>query len=309
MKLLNVICAIFLAVSVIVFMLYNFYLFKITDKEGPVITIDKDLIEVSVNDNRLEWLRGVSASDIKDGDVSKSLGVESISSFNENMERTVHYIAFDSNNNVARAERKLRYTDYEPAVFSLDEPLRFPASLGNTDVLGSVHAWDCLDGDISNQISFSENSIIYPSVPSDYNITLVVKNSAGKSEKMPVTVTIYDPQEESACPSIILKNYLIYIKKGQIIDPFDYIEGIEFNRKEYLFTDGRGTYDIDTSEMTNEERVQFSKEEPAVGRDKFRISSEIDSNTPGTYEVKYSIDSPEGHSGSVNLVVVVSGDD
>ena len=45
--------------SVIVFMLYNFYLFKSTDKEGPVITIDKELIEVSVIDNRQEWLRGV----------------------------------------------------------------------------------------------------------------------------------------------------------------------------------------------------------------------------------------------------------
>ena len=288
--------------------MYNYYVHKNADSDGPVINIDSKIIEISVKDDESVLLEGVSAFDSKDGDVSGSIGIESISDFDEKMERVVHYVAFDSNNNVSKATRKLKYSDYKPIVFEIEEPFRFPSNLGNTDVLGIVHAKDCLDGDVSNQISFSDNSSIYTSIPSDYKISLIVKNSAGDIEELPATVTIYDPAVENECPKIVLSNYLIYSTQGKEINPLDYIQGIIFNRKEYLITDNRGTFDVDTSKMTNEERAAFNKEEPTVSKDKFRISDEFDYNTPGVYEIKYSIDSPEGNRGSVNLIVVVTGE-
>lgn len=290
------------------FISYNIYLQKHSDSEGPIISMDSDTIEISVEDKKAALLQGVTAYDNKDGDVTASVGIESLSDFDEDGYRIVHYVAFDSNNNVSKKSRKMKYRDYKKIVFSLDSPLRFPAGQGNTDVLGAVHAEDCLDGNISNQIGFSEQSIIYTSVPSDYPVTLVVTNSAGDTAILPVTVTMYDAIEEREAPKISLTNYLVYTKVGDEINPKDYIEGIEYNRVEYLVTDGRGTYDIDTSEMSNQEKKAFYEEEPSVNIDRFMIGGSVDYYTPGVYEVKYYIDSPEEFRGTVNLVVVVEGE-
>lgn len=292
-------------ISTIIFGGYNYYRIQHSDNEGPAIQIDNDILQVSVKDDKSEFLQGVTAIDSKDGDVTDSLGVESISGFKEDWTREVKYVAFDSNNNVTKASRFIQYADYEPIHFSLDEPLRFPSDKGNTDILGIVHATDCLDGDISNQISFAEGNVIYPSIASDYKISLIVKNSAGDTERLPVTVTIYDPALEKDCPKIILKDYLIYTEKGKEVDLLANIESVTFSGKEYTATSGRGTYDVDTSEMTREELSELDAEDQTVSLDKFSISGDIDYNTPGVYEIKYSINSPENDKGSVRLIVIV----
>ena len=305
MRYLNILCSVFLVISTIIFGGYNYYRIKHFDNEGPVIQIDNDILQVSVKDDRSVFLQGVSATDAKDGDVTESLGVESVSGFKEDQTREVKYVAFDSNNNVTKASRFIQYVDYEPIHFSLDEPLRFPSDKGNTDILGIVHAMDCLDGDISNQISFAEGNVIYPSIASDYKISLIVKNSAGDTEELPVTVTIYDPALEKDCPKILLKKYLIYTEKGKEVNLLRNIESITFSGKEYAATNGRGTYNVDTSEMTREELTEFNSEDPTVSLDKFSISENIDYNTPGVYEVKYSINSPDNDKGSVRLIVII----
>ena len=305
MKYLNIICTLILLLSAGIFVGYIVQRNAHFDNEGPNISIDSDVLQVSVQDNKTAYLQGVSAMDNIDGDVTESLGVESISTFKEDQTREVKYVAFDSNNNVTKATRHIQYTDYKPIKFTLDGPLRFPSDKGNTDILGIVHAQDCLDGDISDQISFAEDNVIYPSIASDYKISLIVKNSAGDTEELPVTVTIYDPIIEKGCPQISLKKYLIYTKKGEEIELKNNIEGITLNGKEYTATEGRGTYNIDTSEMTREELTELSKEDPTVSLDKFTITGDIDYNTAGTYEVNYSILSPENEKGSVNLIVIV----
>ena len=305
MKFLNIFCSIILLVSTVIFGYYSIQRYKNNDTEGPSIQIESNVIQVSVQDDKSVFLQGVTAVDKKDGDVTESLGVESVSKFKEDKTREVRYVAFDKNNNVSKASRYIEYTDYRPIRFSIDEPLRFPSDKGNTDVLSLVHAQDCLDGDISNQISFGKGSMIYSSIPADYKISLSVENSAGDDAELPVTVTIYDPAVEKACPKIFLKKYLVYSKLGKEIDLLNNVDYIAFNGVEYEITSGRGTYDIDTSEMTSEELAKFRKEDPTVSADKFTVSGEIDYNTPGIYEVKYSIDSPENDKGSVFFTIIV----
>ena len=305
MKYLNIFCSVILVISITVFGGYNFYRIKHSDNEGPVILIDNEILQVSVKDDITAFLQGVSAEDARDGDVTASLGVESVSGFKEDRTRQVKYVAFDSNNNVTKASRFIQYSDYVPIHFSLDQPLRFPSDKGNTDILGIVHASDCLDGDISNQISFAEGNVIYPSIASDYKISLIVKNSAGDMEELPVTVTIYDPAIEKDFPKIFLRKYLIYTEKGREVDLLGNIESITYSGKEYAATSGRGTYGVDTSEMTREEISDFNAEDPTVSLAKFTVSEDIDYNTPGVYEVKYSINSPENDKGSVRLIVIV----
>ena len=53
------------------------------DNQAPVITMDTDSIQVSCQAEDGELLKGIKATDSKDGDVTGSLIVESVSNFME----------------------------------------------------------------------------------------------------------------------------------------------------------------------------------------------------------------------------------
>ena len=215
------------------------------------------------------------------------------------------YVAFDKDNHVARASRRIEYVDYRVPKFSLSAPLKFPATNAVIDILENVHAEDCLDGDISKQILLSEKSDIYVNVVSDYKVELYVTNSVGDTQVLPVTVTFYDVSEEYKKPQIELKEYLIYVNQGESINYLDNIESMSYGNKIYKATNERGTYNVDTSDMSAAERKAFAKEEPAVNTDFFMISSEADTSSPGVYEVLYEIDGTDNTRGSIRLIVIV----
>ena len=307
MKVLNILCSVFLIITIIVFGIYNYRLYLTTDTESPVIHMDKDIIEVSVKDDVSTLLKGVTAYDNRDGDVTDSIGIENITEFidDEYTTRQINYVAFDQDAHVAKAHRRLVYTDYSPIHFSLTAPLRFPVQASNVNILGIIHAEDCIDGDVSKQIGFSEDSIIQVDIAGNYNVLLRVTNSAGDTQELPVTVRIYDPASERALPQIALTDYLIYTGVGEKIDPYKYIENVTFNWVEYSVTNGEGTFGIDTSEMTKEEKEEFYEKEAEVSLDRFNINDLTDYDKPGSYEIRYSIDTLDGERGTVYMIVVV----
>ena len=309
MKLLNRICFVILIMSIALFAGYNYRQKKNVDLDGPVINIEDELLEISIHDDETVLLQGIKAYDSKDGDVTASVGVENISDFIEGHTCQVDYVAFDNDNHVARASRKIEYTDYTIPKFSLDAPLKFPVASGVVDILENVHVEDCLDGDISKQVMFSENSNIYVNVASDYKVEMYVTNSVGDTQTLPVTVTFYNYTEEARKPKIILKNYLMYVNQGESINYIDNIDSVTYSNKEYGITNERGTYNVDVSEMTTEEKKAFAEEDPAVNQDLFMISGEADTSTPGVYEVLYELDGIDNDRGSVRLVVIVLGDE
>ena len=73
------------------------------DKTLPVITIEEEMIEVSLKSTDEELLKGVTAHDEKDGDLTDKIIIESISRFKEKGISKVIYAVCDSNNNVSRA--------------------------------------------------------------------------------------------------------------------------------------------------------------------------------------------------------------
>ena len=307
MKVLNIICSLILIATCITFGIYNYHIYQTSDRDAPIIQMDKDTIEVSVNDDTSTLLEGVTAFDQKDGDVSDSIGIESITEFidDECTTRQINYVAFDSNAHVAKAHRRLIYTDYTPIHFSLTAPLRFPEQSSNINILGIIHAEDCIDGDVSKQIGFSEDSSIQVDIASSYNVTLCVTNSAGDTQELPVTIRIYNNNYESSLPQIALTDYLVYTKVGEKINPSDYIKSVTFNGVEYMLTYEEGTFGIDTSEMTREEKEEFYKRDPEVNIDKFMVNDMTDYSSPGSYEISYSIDTLNGERGYIYLVVVV----
>ena len=94
---------------------------------GPVIQMDAGVIEVSVNDGEEALKRGIVVKDAAGNDVTDTLEVESVGPFNEAGHRVVTYVAFDSKNKLARAQREVSYTDYTSPRFHFERPLSFPA--------------------------------------------------------------------------------------------------------------------------------------------------------------------------------------
>ena len=123
------------------------------DNQAPAITMDTDSIQVSCQAEDGELLKGIKATDSKDGDVTGSLIVESVSNFMENHTRNMTVVAFDSDNHATKAARKITYTDYVSPTFSLTEPLRF--AMNTQDIMGTLTCSDVLDGDITGKIKMS----------------------------------------------------------------------------------------------------------------------------------------------------------
>lgn len=278
---------------------------RLLDTEGPVIEIDGELLEVSIYDPEETYLTGVTATDKRDGDVTDSLVVESISEFTEENTRIVNYAAFDSSNHVSKSFRRIRYTDYTPIHMELTQPLRFAITTSDEDFLAGMVATDCLDGDISEKIMLSSDSSVTVSRAGEYPVTIQVTNSAGDTFSLPVTITIYEQAAENAAPKLSLTDYLVYVSEGERLSAYDYLESVTVKNISYEPVSGQGTYLVDTTDMDSEELADFRKRDPAISYDYIEIEDNVDYSRPGAYEIKYMMRDEDGNLGSVYLIVIV----
>ena len=283
---------VFFAGSFLIFSGFLFTEHKQKDKAGPKITMDSETIYVSIHDKEEELLGGVKAWDQKDGDVSSTLGVESISHFMQKNERTIRIVAFDSDCHVARAEREVIYTDYHSPVFDLSRPLRFPLSAA--DLTDGMTVKDCIDGDLSDQIHITFEDEMR-NVPGEYQVVYQVTNEAGDVTRLPVTVELYDYSEEEERPKITLNTYLLHLKKGELLDPYRYLESVTVNgrvyKKEKAGTDGLSD---SSQDILDPERIS--------------IENPVEQDVPGVYEVVYRVQDADGMDGHVRLIVCVEED-
>ena len=309
MKRLTIFSFLVLVASGVLFGMTMYQRVLATDTKGPKISIESDDITVSISDPESALTSGVTANDARDGDVTDTLVVESVSSFLDNTDhqRLITYAAFDNSGNVTKATRKMQYSDYTAIKLSLGAPLRFAASSnGNTNILGSFSAWDCLEGDITEKLNMNAGDDLAYDIAGDYDITVTVSNTMGDHESYPMTVTIYDQTAASLQPQINLTDYLVYTAPGTKLNAEDYLDNITIRGSKYKLTSEAGTYGIDTSEMEKEEREAFNKRDPEISYDYITIDdSNVDYNTPGTYEIKYIARDAEDNIGTVRLIVVV----
>ena len=308
MRLERIISILALLAAVFIFARYLFLSFRTDDTVGPNIEMNDAQIEVSVNDPQIKLLAGMTATDARDGDVTDTLVVESISGFVSENTRIVNYAAFDKNNNVTKATRRMIYSDYTPARFSLSNPLQFPVSSTQQTmqtILNTIHVKDSIDGDLSDKVVFSSSSVINVDTAGDYRVTMQVTNSAGDLFSIPLTVTIYDNNLYSSLIRIRLSSYIVYTKTGEQIDPMDYLSGMIYRGTTYAITDGEGTFRVDTSGKTREELETFRKQDPAVNASLFEILDMTNYNYPGVYEIQYTLGDGDGNRGRTILTVVV----
>lgn len=251
------------------------------DTTAPVISMDADTLEISVTASDAELLAGVTATDNRDGDVTRDILIQGVTNLTEDTV-TVTYAAFDSAGNVSKATRTLRYTDYRSPRFDLNESLVFNS--GTTlDVMSRVRAEDQRDGDISRQIKAElvsdTTSLAYPGV---HQVEFRVTNSLGDTARMTLPVDVLPNGDYNS--TVVLKDYLIYLPKGRAFEAGSYLLGLNTPLSQ------------DTMEDLSEMKVQ--------------VDSDVNTNVPGVYSVCYTVTYTRGaleYVGYSRLIVVVEG--
>ena len=264
MRKLRIITTALFALVLVLFAGWKLYTHFVSDSTPPVISCAEGTLEISVNDGEDALLAGLYAKDARDGDVTENIMVTGVSGLIGSDTAIVSYAAFDNSDNMAVFKRTVRYTDYRKPRFSLSKPMIFKAG-GTITIADRVTAEDVLDGNISESVKVTAQDIAVDH-EGEYCVTLQVMNSAGDSAVLPLTVII---DNSSAAKELIrLKDYLVYIRKGDPLDPEDYIEDVP----------GGGSVSIENG---------------------------LDSSTEGVYEIRYSVSEPDGGSYTVILTVVV----
>lgn len=286
MKRLRVFCLALLICSLAAFGYSVVKQFHGVDRLAPVIRMDSTTQKISVKDEEKELLKDVTATDSKDGDVTSSVVIESISNFLSDGRRIVTFAAFDSDGHVSKAEKQITYSDYTPPRFKLEKAMNF--TTGSKDFLDGVSVSDSLDGNLTSSVKFSGGSEILTDVPGEYSMKLEVTNSAGDTRYLPLTVTIYDSSVYSQTPQINLKHYVVYLRKGEKIDLEKYLDSVTLYGSEHKIVSG--------SAIRND----------TVGRNAIKISDkDVDYQKAGTYEAVYSMRSEQGQIGKTRLIIVV----
>ena len=269
------------AVMIIVCVVYvfnKFVLMQSLDNSAPEITFGQDVLEVSVAVTEEELLADASAADKKDGDVSNTVIIESMSKLLENNERIVTYAAFDGDNNVGKAERRIRYTDYTSPKFSMEEPLKASSlTIDLSELLNPLRVTDCIDGDLTSQMIIS-NTNIQGMSSEGFSATYEVQvtNSCGDvaSLVLPVEIKLNEKTNVSGgYAQLELSEYLVYVKKDGSIDYQKYVESAMVNGE------------VCTSEYIS-------------------IESDVDYSKPGTYVATYTLEKDEAVT-TVDLIIVV----
>lgn len=282
MKRINILLLAVLAAAVGLFGIYQIWIHNRLDTVGPVITIDEELLEISVADEESALMQGIRAVDERDGDVTASLLVESVYGITEDNLTTVTYAAFDRAGNVSKVQRQVRYKDYRSPRFELYSSLSFPSGSG-FDLLEYVGANDVLEGNINRRVRatlISDTESI--SQTGSHTVRFQVTNALGDTVVADLPVEVYDPEWYTA--SVELDNYLIYLEQGAAFDP-----------EEHLMTFVVRGDGIDISRGVPE-GIQSS------------ISGTVNTRVPGVYPVTYTLTMTQNmmtFSGQAVLIVIV----
>lgn len=249
---------------------YGLFLYKLNlkdDGKSPVLTFDNQVLEISVNDDKSILFDGIKATDQEDGDLTQDIIIESISTFDDNNNRTVNYAVFDKDRHVTKASRKVHYIDYTKPRIYLKNTL-ISEKVSYDDIKNLVGATSCVDGDITDQAVVQ---VIATNDPIIFNVIVTVKDSTGQEEKVEM---VYNYDRNYYSTKITLNEYLVYIKQGETFNPLSNIKEIKSSS------------------------VKDKQEKYLI------IDNQVNSDVPGVYEVKYSF-SHFGDNGISKCIVVV----
>lgn len=241
-----------------------------TDKTIPIIKVEDKMIEVSLQATDEELLRGITAYDEKDKDLTDQIVIESISRFIEKGTSKVTYTVCDSDNNVSKATRLIKYVGYESPKFQVKGNLCF-SLFEHININDLIVATDSLEGNISSKVVVTSENFS-PSISGAFSLNVTVTNLKGDTSTITLPLIVED--RPINVPQIELKEYLVYTEKGKTIDFKSYI------------IDAIDDYTVSL-------------------KDQIVIESNVDFKTPGTYHVHYYATNSQGLRGHSVLTVIV----
>lgn len=244
------------------------------DKTYPYITIDNPLLEVSLKADETELMQGVTAYDEKDGDLTDYIVIESISNFIEPGLSNITYAVSDSNNNVYKVTRIIRYIDYKKPRFYMKNDFVYTLS-EMVNLLNNIGAVDVIDGDISDKVVITATNFEAGKV-GIFRVLAKVSNSKGDTVYLDLPVSVED--RGAAAPKIILSEYLIYTEIGNKIDPYEYVESVINSQGDDLI-------------------------------DELNINFDVNINEIGVYQIDYYVKDDIGREGHTILTVVIEGEE
>jgi hypothetical protein len=255
-----------------------------TDSVPPVISLGAEELSVSVQEYRRELLADVTAWDDVDGDVTKSVTIESVFGITEDNRVTVVYAACDRAGNVSKLERQVVFSDYQSPRFTLNQALVFEFGTA-FDVMAAVGAEDMLDGDILRKVKATMISNgLTVTEEGTHEVLFRVTNSLGDSVSLVLPVEVYPARRFDA--ELNLTDYILYVPQGGTFSDSDYLLSMQIPGIK-----------IDLQNKIPESVQLF-------------ITGNVDTDTPGVYPVTYMAvytGNAQTYTGYTKLLVVVEG--
>lgn len=279
MRILRILLLILFIITTTVFGIDQYRSYKDRDRNAPIVTCREETLHLSVKATDENLLKGVSAEDDRDGDVTSTLVIAGKSNFIDEGVIRVDYAAFDSHNNVGTNSRKVIFDDYHSPRFFSKKPLLLRSE--SSYDLSFFQAEDVLDGDISNKIKIL--SEVYAADSSEYPIELEVTNSYGDVEKLNLAIDLLSSSEYNR-QRPALSEYIIYVPVGAEVDLSSYLIGIYQGDKLLNFED------------TN------------YGIEDIELSEDVDYDTPGQYTAVFSLWISYSKATETKMIVVVTED-
>lgn len=270
LKALRIVTLILFVLTVGLFAIFHINNKRTTDTTIPEIKIEGEMLEVNINATDKDLLKGVTAYDGKDGDITKKVIVESISPFLEKGVCEVTYAVCDSNKHVVKNSRNIKYVDYTPPKFTMERALVFSVD-EEVDILSSMGATDAIDGDISDKVVLTATDYT-ADVVGVFTVNMQATNSKG--DIVYLNLPLHIEEISVAAPVIELKEYIMYVKKG---------EKPNFNSN------------IAAVSTRSGQAIKYTS----------HISTDFDSNTPGVYSVHYYVKNELDYQTHTILTVVV----
>lgn len=270
MKLFRItVTVLFVITSVLAAAIFVKELFE-TDRTIPQITVEEEMITVSLNATDEELLRGITAYDEKDKDLTDKVIIESVSRFIRKGVSKVTYAVCDSDNNTAKATRLIQYEGYESPQFSVKGNLCF-SLFEHIDIRNLIAATDSLEGNISSKIIVTSDDYS-ASISGAFSLNVSVTNSKGDYSTITLPLIVED--RPLSVPVIELSEYLVYTSVGGNIDFSSYVVDA-----------------LDAEENSLKNNIT--------------VESTVNFSVPGTYHVHYYATDSKGLRGHSVMTVIV----
>lgn len=253
------------------------------DSTAPVLKLNSELLEVSVNATEAELLKGVSAWDDVDGNVSDLIVVEKISSIRKDHTADVTYVAFDTAGNVSRISKEVRYVDYVEPHFTLKRSLVFTTS-NVPDVVSYIGATDVLDGDLSSKVKGNMVSDLSSlAVAGEHQVEFRVTNSMGDTVHLTLPVDVFEPDAYNA--TLTLTEQLVYVQKDSEFDAESYLSSIKIGAVETMLDGSESGVRVYVNDYTDPARFIGSGAQIV----NVEMVNGVDIQTAGVYSVTYVV--------------------